>query len=167
MARESIAIEGLDTVLRRLKALGPEASKRGGPVRAAVRKAAMVIVKQAQANVRRIVAEPNIGGSDVSTDTLAKSIKPMRAKAPQKYKGETFFVTVPKRARYPISKRTPTGIGVATVGKMLEYGTSKRKPHPWMRPAFHAKKEEAARVMVSEVEKGIARLEKKVAASVR
>ena len=43
MARETVRIEGLDDVVRRLKALGAEASKRGGPVRAgAVRVAAAV-----------------------------------------------------------------------------------------------------------------------------
>lgn len=165
MARESVRIEGLDDVLRRLKALGPEASKRGGPVRAAVRKAAVVIQKAAQANVRRIVATPNIGGSDVSTGMLEKSIKPMRAKAARQYKGETFFVTVARAARYPVSTRTPSGIGVKTSAQMLEYGTSKRQPMPWMRPAFHAKKNEAVTVMTDELVKGIARLERKLAKS--
>lgn len=164
MARETVTIEGLDDVLRRLRALGPEASKRGGPVRAAVRKGAVVIANEAKANVRRIVATPNMGGGDVSTGLLEKSIKPLRAKARRDgVKGETFIVTVPKRARYPISKRTPSGIGVATVGKMLEYGTSKRQPMPWMRPAFHAKKDEAAKVMADEVLNGIEKLEKKLA----
>jgi HK97 gp10 family phage protein len=167
MARESVRIEGLDTLLRRLKALGPAASKRGGPVRAAVRKGAVVIQKAAVANVERIVAEPNVGGDNDSTGLLAKSIKPMRAKSPRQYKGETYFVTVPRRARYPIDTRTPTGIAVATVGKMLEYGTSKRQPMPWMGPAFNAKKGEAADVMAAELEKGIARLERKVASEVR
>lgn len=164
MARETVTIDGLDDVLRRLRALGAEASKRGGPVRAAVRKGAVVIQKEAQANVRRIVATPNIGGGDVSTGLLEKSIKPIRMKAKRGgEKGESFLVTVPRRARYPISKRTPSGIGVATVGKMLEYGTSKRQPMPWMRPAFHAKKDEAARVMADEVLNGIEKLEKKLA----
>ena len=164
MARETVSIEGLDDVLRRLRALGPEASKRGGPVRAAVRKGAVVIQKEAQANVRRIVATPNIGGGDVSTGLLEKSIKPIRMKARRGgEKGETFMVTVPRRARYPVGKRTPSGIGVATVGKMLEYGTPKRQPMPWMRPAFHAKKDEAAKVMADEVLKGIEKLEKKLA----
>jgi HK97 gp10 family phage protein len=167
VARETVRIEGLDTVLRRLKALGPAASKRGGPVRAAVRKGAVVIQKAAKANVARIVAMPNVGGDDDSTGLLEKSVKTVRAKTPKKYRGETYFVLIPKRARYPIDSRTPSGVGVATVGKMLEYGTSKRKPMPWMRPAFHAKKEEAAQTMATEVEKGIAKLEKTVAASVR
>lgn len=164
MARETVSIEGLDDVLRRLRALGPEASKRGGPVRAAVRKGAVVIQKEAQANVRRIVATPNIGGGDVSTGLLEKSIKPIRMKGKRGgEKGESFLVTVPRRTRYPISKRTPSGIGAATVGKMLEYGTPKRQPMPWMRPAFHAKKGEAAKVMADEVLKGIEKLEKKLA----
>lgn len=165
MARETVTLTGLDDVLRRLRALGPEASKRGGPVRAAVRKGAVVIANEAKANVRRIVATPNIGGSDVSTGMLEKSIKPIRAKTPERYRGETYFVTVPKRARYAITPKTPTGIGVATVGKMLEYGTSKRKPMQWARPAFHAKKQEAVTVMTDELVKGIARLERKLAKS--
>lgn len=163
MARESVRIEGLDAVLRRLKALGLEASKRGGPVRKAVRAGAVVIQKEAQANVRRIVATPNIGGVDYSTGLLEKSIKPQRAKANRNgLKGETFLVTVPRRARYPITKKTPSGIGVATVGKMLEYGTPKRQPMPWMRPAFHAKKAEAVQVMQKTLLADVARLEKKV-----
>lgn len=165
MARETVQITGLDEVVRRLKALGTEASKRGGPVRAAVRKGAVVVQKEMQANVRRIVAAPNIGGGDESTGLLEKSIKPLRAKARRDgVKGETFILTVPKRARYPINSRTPTGIGVATVGKMLEYGTPKRQPMPWARPAFHAKKGEAAKVMTDEVLKGIEKLERKLGA---
>lgn len=168
MTRETVRVEGLDTVMRRLKALGPEASKRGGPVRAAVRKAAVVIQKEAQANVRRIVAIPNVGGGDESTGLLEKSIKPMRQKARKDgVKGESFIVTAPRRARYPISEKTPTGIGVATVGKMLEYGTSRNRPHKWMGPAFHAKKSEAVEVMRDELLKRIDKLEKHVVKSVR
>lgn len=168
MARETVRIEGLDTVLRRLKALGPAASKRGGPVRAAVRKAGNVIKKQMVANIERIVAEPNVGGDDESTGLMAKSVKVVRAKAPKKYKGETAFVLIPKRIRYPIGTKTPSGIGVARVGQILEYHTSVKNPGTkWARPAFHAKKEEAAQTMATEVEKGIAKLEKTVAASVR
>ena len=165
MARDSVRIEGLDDVLRRLRALGPEASKRGGPVRAAVRKGAVVIANEMKANVRRIVATPNVGGNDESTGMLEKSIKPMRAKAPQKYNGETFFVTVARAARYPVSTKTPSGIGVKTSAQMLEYGTSKRQPMPWARPAFHSKKDEAVKVMTDELVKGIAKLEKKLSKS--
>lgn len=161
MARETVTITGLDDIVRRLKALGPEASKRGGPVRIAVRKGAVVIQKEAQANIDKIVSDPNIG-PDVSSGLLSKSYKPVRAKAPQRYKGETYFLLIPKRTRYPISPRTPSGIGVSTVGQMLEYGTSKRRAMPWARPAFHAKKSEAVEVMRDETLKGIERLERKL-----
>ena len=123
----------------------------------------MVVVNEAKANVRRIVAEPNIGGDNVSTGLLEKSIRPIRMKARRSgEKGESFLVTVPRKARYPVTPKTPSGIGVATVGKMLEYGTPKRRPMPWMRPAFHSKKGEAVKVMTDEVLKGIEKLEKKL-----
>ncbi len=161
MALESTRIEGLDQVLRRLKALGPAASARGGPVRAAVRKASVLIVKQAQANVRRIIAEPNVGGDDESTGLLEKSIKTFRAKARGGERGETYIVTIKRGVKYPSDK----GVKLNTVtinGQRLEYGTSKRKPHPWMGPAFHSKKAEAVTVMIDEVNKRIAKLEREV-----
>lgn len=164
MNRETVRIEGLDQVLDRLRRLGPEASKRGGPVRVAVRKAALVIVNQAKANVRQITETPNVGGRDDSTGLMEQSIRPIRGRPNRGgVKGETYLVTIPRRVRYPVDKRTPTGVGVATVGRMLEYGTSKRRPMPWMGPAFHTKKAEAVQVMTDEVVKGIARIERRLA----
>ena len=77
---EGVRIEGLDGIIGMLKQLPPEVvSKRGGPVRAALRKAAVVVQKEAQANVRRIVAEPNIGGRPSrSTGALEKAITVIR-----------------------------------------------------------------------------------------
>lgn len=167
MARETVRIEGLDALLRRLKALPAEMSKRGGPVRQGVQKAAALIRDAAKANVRQIVAEPNIGGRDESTGLMEKSIKAMRARQSHKYKGETYFVTIPSKVRYPIGKRTPSGIGVATVAKMLEYGTSKQSPKPWMGPAFHGKKVQAVQVMVDTVIKGVDKIERKLATTIR
>lgn len=156
MARETFQIEGLEGVLKSLQQLPKEISqKRGGPVRAALRKGANVIRKQAQANVRKITQEPNVGGGDYSTGLLEKSITVVRGKPHKTLNGERMFVLVPKRRRYPISKRTPTGIPVVMVGRMLEYGTTRRAPMPWMGPAFHAKKAEAVSVVVTELRKGI------------
>lgn len=165
MARETVTLTGLDDVLRRLKALGPEASKRGGPVRAAVRKAAVVIQKEAQANVRKIIAQPNKAASDPSTGLLEKSIAPFRAKARPGENGETFVVTVKRGAKYSDERIRGKLKTARIVGQRLEYGTSKVQPMPWMRPAFHAKKDEAVKVMTDELVKGIARLERKLAKS--
>ena len=161
--RQAFDIQGLDGVLRKLQALPKEVTqKRGGPVRSSLRKGANVIRKQAQANVRQIVATPNQGGQDESTGTLEKSIRVIRGKPHKTLNGERMFVLVPRRRRYPISKRTPSGINVALVGRMLEYGTTKRRPMPWMGPAFHAKKTEAVTTIVRELNKGIDRIVKKL-----
>lgn len=167
MARETVRIEGLSTLQRRLMAFPKEMSVRGGPVRKGVRAGAVVIQKQAQANIDRIVKTPNIGGVDYSTGVLKKGVKVVRAKAPKKYNGETAFVMIPRRAKYPVSKNQPRGQPVRLIGAMLEYGTSKRRPMPWMAPAFHSKKQEAMRVMVDELRKGIEAVERKIARSIK
>lgn len=162
MARETVHIEGLQAIMRRLQAFPVEMSKNGGPVRTGLRKAGNVIRDEAKRNIGRIVDVPNIGGKDYSSGTLAKNVKVVRAKAPRNFRGETVFVLIPSKARYPVNARTPSGIGVRTVGAMLEYGTAKRRPMPWIRPAFHAKKDEAVRVMIDETEKAISKIERKL-----
>lgn len=163
--QQAFHIDGLDGVLARLQALPKELTqKSGGPVRKALRKAANVIRDEARANVRRITAEPNVGGGDNSTGMLEKSIVVVKGRAHKTLNGERMFVLVPKRRRYPISERTPTGMPVAMVGRLLEYGSSRQKGHPWMRPAFHAKKQEAINVVVRELPKEIDKIVRKLAA---
>ena len=178
MARETVQIEGLDQLLERLKALPPEVvSKRGGPVRTAVRKGAVVIQKQMQANIRAFVSEPNSGGwPDESTGLMERSVKPIRMKAHRGgLKGESYLVTIPRRVRYPADKRTPSGIPVAVIARIHEYGPSmtfkrgplkgrtiKYKERRWARNAFHAKKGEAAEVMRDELLKGVDRVVRKL-----
>ena len=166
MADNAFEIRGLDGVLRALQALPKEVSqKRGGPVRTSLRKGANIIRDEAKANVRRITDTPNIGGENLSTGTLEKGIRVIRGKT-SIWKGEErMMVLVPRRLRYPVSKKTPTGIGVATVGRMLEYGTSRtigKEPHRWMGPAFHAKKSEAVEVIVRELKAGIDKIVQKL-----
>lgn len=156
MANNAFQIRGLDGVLRALQALPKEVSqKRGGPVRTSLRKGANLIRNEARQNVRRITSTPNLGGGDFSTGKLEKSIAVVRGKTSLRKNEERLMVLIPRRARYPVSKRTPTGISVAAVGRMLEYGTSRNKPHRWMGPAFHAKKQEAVDTIVRELKAGI------------
>ena len=155
-------IEGLDHVLRGMKILPEIMGHRYGPVYSGLMKAGRVIQQQAQANVRQITATPNRRGRDLSTGMLERSIWVMRTRLPQRYGGPTVYVTVHRNVRYPIDQRTPTGIGVATIGRMLEYGTRKRKPMEWMGPAFHAKKGEAENEILREVQKGVRDVEKKL-----
>ena len=156
MARETVRIEGLDQALRRLKALGVEAQKRGGPVAAAVREGGKLIAAEAKTNLQRIIDTPNIGGDNESTGKLLKSVRVMRAGANKELKGETYIVAPNRRSKYE------SGESVSKIGTMLEYGTGRRQPMPWMGPAFHAKKAEVLRVMKDKLLAGIEKLEKKL-----
>lgn len=161
---QAFKIEGLDGVLKSLQELPKEVSqKRGGPVRTALRKGANLIRNEARANVRRITDAPNVGGGDKSTGLLEKSISVVRGRQHATLNGERMFVLVPRRRRYPIDARTTSGIAVVTIGRMLEYGTSKMPAHKWMGPAFHAKKGEAVTTIVTELRKGIDRIVAKLA----
>lgn len=141
-------VQGLDELLATLKALPPSlVSKRGGPVRAALRKAAVVIQLEARANVRRIVAEPNKGGRDsISTGTLELAIIVSRKKPPPGQKGERFHIRVKRGAK------APNGVTANKYGGILEFDGK-----PWLRTAFETKKGEALDLFVAELRKGLDR----------
>ena len=162
--RQAFDIQGLDGVLRKLQALPKEVTqKRGGPVRSSLRKGANVIRKQAQANVRQITATPNEDGEIESTGVLEKSIRVTRFRPKGPGNAEGMRVGIPKSRRYPPSTKNPRGERVRLVGQRLEYGSSRLpRPHPWMGPAFHAKKVEAVNTVVTELNKGINRIVKKL-----
>lgn len=149
-------IHGLDDVLRKLKALPPEiVSKRGGPVKAALRKGGKVIASQAQTNIRAIVAKPDEDGY-VSTDTLAKSVAVSRDPNPQRSGANERYRVHVRRKAYPDGTKT-----VAT-GRYLEFGTEQRPPTPWLLPAFMEKRQQALDTVVSELTKGIDRIVRKL-----
>lgn len=159
----TVRLIGLEGVLATLQSLPPEVvSRRGGVIRAALRKAAAVIQKQEIANLEQIISVPNVGGEDRSTGLLAKNVVVSRSRPRSGTNGERFLVRVRNKA-YP--KRSPNAKRVTTaqVARLLEYGTEKRAPLPFIRPAFDAKKDEAVRTFVEETDKGIERAYKKLA----
>lgn len=149
-------IRGLDDVLRKLKALPPQiVSKRGGPVKSALRKGAKVIAMQAVENITNIADAPD-ESQYVSTGTLAKSVAVSRDPKPQKSGAN-------ERYRVHLRKRTyPDGTKTIATGRYLEFGTEKRPPTPWLLPAFMAKRQEALDTVVSELNKAIDRIIKKL-----
>lgn len=156
--RESMAdridfkISGLDNVLNMLKQLPAEVvSKKGGPVRAAMRKGAVVLRDQARANVRAIVAEPNADGRpSQSTGALEKAITARRSPPPGGVNGEYFVVGPTKRS------------GVGYYARFLEYGTSRMRARFWLRSAFASRRDEAVRVVQAELLQGIERVTQKL-----
>lgn len=156
----TIRVDGLGGALKTLEQLPPVVvSKGGGPVRAALRKAAVVIQKEEKLNLQKIIDEPNIGGQNESTGLLMKNIVVSRGKMPAGQNGEIYRVRV-RNKRYPEQKGK--GSSTAANARRLEYGTERRKPYPFIRSAFEAKKNEAVQVFVNEVTKGIRRIQRKL-----
>ena len=70
-----VKVSGLDGVLDTLKSLPAEVvSKRGGPVRAALRKGAVVIQKQEKANLQAVTVNADDPDKAASTGLLLKNV---------------------------------------------------------------------------------------------
>lgn len=171
MATITFKVEGLKGVIDTLNMLPPEVvSKRGGPIRSALYKAAKVIQTQARENVQTIVDTPNRGGSDRSSGALKESITIKRRKP--KENGETYTVGISPIKRFYADTRH--NVRKQRVGKgyyilpptyyawFLEFGTERMQPHPFMRPAFDAKKTEAVETFTTELNKRLEAIVKKL-----
>lgn len=169
MAVVTFKVEGLEGVIKTLQSLPPEiVSKRGGPVRVALRKAAVIIQKQEIENLQTIILQPNKGGTDDNTGLLEKNIVVSRSKLLGGQNGERYLVRI-RRKVYPgqapksnVRAKGAKNVVTSQVARLLEYGTAKRQPYPFIRPAFDAKKQEAVDTFVTEVNKGILRIQKKL-----
>lgn len=169
MTAEFVRVEGLEGVLKTLKELPPEiVSARGGPVRRALRKASLVLKKEMQANVQQIIDDPNMSADGrviplKSTGFAVKNIITTRRKNPPGVKGEWYRVGPRLRKKYPPISENAKEVTVVQNLRQLETGTERRRPYPWARPAFDAKKHEVLRVFPVELRKDIGRIEKKLA----
>jgi HK97 gp10 family phage protein len=162
MATESVRIEGLEGVMKTLKELPPEiVSRRGGPVRSALRKASKVMVDEMKANVQKIIDEPNIGGQDYSTGLLQENIVSTRTTNRMQQNGEQYRARV-RRKKYPQTGNAKT-VTTSQVAALLEAGTERRRPMPWARPAFDAKKHEVVTMFTTEIRRNLDRIVKKLA----
>jgi hypothetical protein len=178
-------VEGLAELLRTLEALPREiVSVKGGPVRVGLRKAAQVFQKAAQANIDRIVAEPNKDGrQSVSTGTLKRAVIVSRDPNPQRsganermrvmlrrkaiapnkqsvhaYGGSLEFGSV--RQRNARGKRMSIRQRLLYLGS-LEHGAEQVAAKPWLRPVVPEKSAEALSVFIAETRKAIDRAVKK------
>ena len=155
-------LQGVDGVLNLLRSLPPEVvSKRGGPVKSALRKAAQVIRKQAAANLQGIINGTNDEGDRLSTGLLLKNLIVSRGKPPFDGRGERYLVRV-RRKVYP--ERTGKPVTTLKSGQILEYGSVKQAPQPWIRPASSSKAQEAINVATSELIKQLDKIVKQLAA---
>jgi HK97 gp10 family phage protein len=155
----TVRLEGLDGVLALLKRLPPEVvSKRGGPVRAALRKGAVVILKQAQANLQQSVSNAADQEQAQSTGLLLKNLVVTRGKEPADGKGERYLVRV-RRKSYG---RKGAQVTTLKTAQLLEYGSSQQPAEPWLRPAFSATARQAIATTETELLKSIDRIVRKL-----
>lgn len=154
-----IKLTKLAGALDTLRSLPPElVSKRGGPVKAALRKGAVVIFKQEQANLQAVLANQT-GDRRLSTGLLAKNLVVTRGKAPSDGKGERYLVRVRKKSY----ARKGQSVSTLKTAQLLEYGSSQQPAEPWIRPAFQAKAAEAISTVENELVKGLDRIVAKLA----
>lgn len=157
--RVDLQLSGLDDALRLLQQLPPEiASKRGGPVRRALRKGAVVLFKEAQRNLQASVARSADAAKSESTGLLLKNLVVTRGKEPTGVKGERYLV----RVRSKSYARKGAKVTTLKTAQLLEYGSSQQPAEPWLRPAFQAKAREAIATVERELMKDIDRAVRKL-----
>lgn len=129
-----------------LKALPAElVSKRGGPIRRALRKACGVFLRHEKVNLQRIIDETKArqGGETQSIGLIMKSLRVTRGKPPLSGKGERYLVRVLPNL-YP--RRTTEKVLTLKSAELLEYGREGQPPRPWVRKAYIQGQAEAAKV---------------------
>lgn len=145
-----LKVTGLDNVLDMLQNFPNEVvSVRGGPVKTALKRAAQVIRKEVAKNLEQTV-------SDEATGLLAKSLIATRGKT--NGMGEKYVVRF-KNLKY--TRNSSEEVTTRKSGHLLEYGSSKQKPQPYIRPAAKTKAQEAVDVFSKEINKEIEKLTKK------
>lgn len=149
MATTTVHVKGLDGILETLKALPPEiVSKGGGPVRAALRKGAVVLQQAYVQALQVIVAEPSPDGRpSESTGVLEKAAIVSRVKPRPGFKGEIYKLRVRRGTKYP------DGTTANKVGGILEFGDERVPAKAPMRRSFDANKPAALETIVAEMQK--------------
>lgn len=155
-------LTGIDGVLETLKSLPPEVvSKRGGPVKAALRKGALVILKAEKAALQLATNNATDEGQRYSTGLLLANLIASRGKAPASGKGERYLVRV-RRKTYTRKGGKP--VTTHKTAQLLEYGSSQQPAEPWIRPAFNANARGAIATIETELVKALDRVVNKLAA---
>jgi hypothetical protein len=159
-----VQLSGLDGVLDTLKRLPPElVSRNGGLVRAALRRGAMVLVNQARINFRAAVALPGKTGITDTTGFTEKNIVAKRRRMMPGVNGERYVVTVNYKPHPNNHKFRKSVLRANDIAFMMEAGTSKQEPTPWLLPAFKSKAEEAIRTVELSLVKAVDRVLRKIA----
>lgn len=155
-----VKLTGINGILETLKSLPAEVvSRRGGPVKAALRKGARVIFAQAKQNLQSVTSNSTDDNKRYSTGLLLKNLVVTRGKKPTGTNGERYLV----RVRRKFYQRKGQSFTTLASANLLEYGSSKQPMEPWLRPAFQAKAEAAILTTETELIRQLDKVVKKLA----
>lgn len=159
--KTEMKLGGLDAALRMLEALPKEVvSRKGSPTKEALRRGALVILRQERANLQAALSNQTSRERQEDTGLLMSSLIVTGGKAKPGLNA-TFLVRVKRKAYL----RKGKGALVTTLktAALMETGSSHQAAEPWVRPAVAAKGGEALQVITSELVKGIDQVAKKLA----
>lgn len=156
MADVEFKINGVDSLLERMRALPVELRKR--PARAALGKAAAVIRLQAAANA--LALDDTETGRKIAGNVVQR----FRSKYSKRTGDLMISVGVATgKGRIPDGNPDTGAEGDTPHWHLLEMGTEKMRAQPFLRPAAETKAGEAVNVFASELDKSLDRLLKRLA----
>lgn len=149
MADLSVKMNGVDELNKKLEGLKYDAQKKGG--RFALRKAANVIVKRAQDNVR--ATDDPATGRSIARNIIAKWNGRLN-----KQTGDLGFrVGVQGGAKIPKDNVDEGAGGSTPHWRLVEFGTQHSAAQPFMRPAGEQGAQEATDVFIDQFGRAIDR----------
>ena len=148
----TVRIEGLDTLFKKLTEM-PDAERRK-IMRRAANAGAIVFRDEARQRAPKYDKKPK-GKEHPPPGTLKRSIITKYIPKESDRFSATYYVTVRRGKKYRKQGVRGNLSQDAFYAQFVEYGTSKMTARPFMRPAFEAKKKEAAEKMVAKIIEGI------------
>ena len=159
-------VKGASELVKRLEALPSElVSKRGGPVRLALRKAAMIIRDEESRRFRGLES-----GDPQNQGLLDRSIIARRARPPFGTFGEAYIVTfrrliyiksIAARIKNLGGHKKIDEVTTRKTAQLFEWGSSHQPPRKFILPSFHAKAGEAMDMIISDLKRRIDIIDKK------
>lgn len=151
---ETVNVSGLDEIVARLRALPTEVSgKNGGPLRRALAKAAALVRDDARAHA------PVDSGALRDNIIMYRDRNPQQIGANEHYRVGVRRIKLTRKVKALLRRvRKSASIRIredAYYWRFLEFGTSKMKARPFMRPAFDNNKSAINSTFVEELTKGI------------
>lgn len=161
MAAES-RIEGLDGVLQKLYTLGPKLRKKA--LNAAMRKGMAIVRKAAQNNAKRF-DDPATAQSIPKEIVVRSNVKKAMRLGPGNFLvqvgvkgGAKAYVDNRKNRRSGRVGESYEGGGNVYHWRFLEFGTSKMRAQPFMRPALEDNTGAVTSTVVAELDKAISKI---------